>query len=153
MRPASTDESVPTAAFGWMHDGAGLCACLLARILFPLFLAIFTSVFDYTLIDARLRHLRRPRELRHALRIRASSATASWVTRYSSSPWCCIEFLIGFIVALMLNAVERFKGVYYLILLLPLLINPVVVALIWRMFLHPELGIVNYLLGLVRSPR
>jgi multiple sugar transport system permease protein len=32
---------------------------------------------------------------------------------------------------------------------MPLLINPVVVALIWRMFLHPELGIVNYLLSLV----
>jgi multiple sugar transport system permease protein len=45
--------------------------------------------------------------------------------------------------------VTRFKDVYYLILLMPLLINPVVVALIWRMFLHPELGIVNYLLGLI----
>jgi multiple sugar transport system permease protein len=31
---------------------------------------------------------------------------------------------------------------------MPLLINPVVVAQIWRMFLHPELGIVNYLIGL-----
>ena len=60
-----------------------------------------------------------------------------------------LEFLIGFTVALMLNSVTRFKDVYYLILLMPLLINPVVVALIWRMFLHPELGIVNYLLGLV----
>ena len=61
-----------------------------------------------------------------------------------------LEFLIGFTVALMLNAVTRFKDVYYLILLMPLLINPVVVALIWRMFLHPELGIVNYLLSLDR---
>ena len=60
-----------------------------------------------------------------------------------------LEFLLGFTVALMLNSVTRFKDVYYLILLMPLLINPVVVALIWRMFLHPELGIVNYLLGLV----
>jgi multiple sugar transport system permease protein len=59
-----------------------------------------------------------------------------------------LEFLIGFTVALMLDSVTRFKDVYYLILLMPLLINPVVVALIWRMFLHPELGIVNYLLSL-----
>ena len=43
----------------------------------------------------------------------------------------------------MLNAVERGKAVYYAILLCPLLINPVVVGLIWRMFLHPELGIAN----------
>ena len=39
-----------------------------------------------------------------------------------------LEFLIGFTVALMLNAVTRFKDVYYLILLMPLLMNPVVVG-------------------------
>ena len=60
-----------------------------------------------------------------------------------------LEFLLGFTVALMLNTVERGKNVYYLILLFPLLMNPVVVGLIWRMFLHPVLGIVNYLLSLV----
>ena len=64
-----------------------------------------------------------------------------------------LEFLIGFTVALMLNAVERGKNVYYLILLFPLLMNPVVVGLIWRMFLHPVLGIVNYLLSLDRHRR
>ncbi|MCC2663988.1 MAG: binding-protein dependent transport system inner rane protein, partial [Geminicoccaceae bacterium] len=52
-------------------------------------------------------------------------------------------------VALMLNTVERGRNVYYLILLFPLLMNPVVVGLIWRMFLHPVLGIVNYLLSLI----
>ena len=36
---------------------------------------------------------------------------------------------------------------YNLILLAPLLINPVVVGLTWRMLLHTELGIVNYLIG------
>ena len=60
-----------------------------------------------------------------------------------------LEFLLGFTVALMLNAVERGKNVYYLILLFPLLMNPVVVGLIWRMFLHPVLGIVNYLLSTI----
>jgi multiple sugar transport system permease protein len=60
-----------------------------------------------------------------------------------------LEFLIGFTVALMLNAIERGKNVYYLILLFPLLMNPVVVGLIWRMFLHPVLGIVNYLLSTI----
>ena len=60
-----------------------------------------------------------------------------------------LEFLLGFLVALMLNSVERGKEVYYTILLFPLLMNPVVVGLIWRMFLHPVLGIVNYLLSLI----
>ena len=58
-----------------------------------------------------------------------------------------IEFAIGFMLALALNAIERFKTVYYLILLAPLLVNPVVVGLLWRMLLHTELGIVNYVVG------
>ncbi len=48
-----------------------------------------------------------------------------------------LEFVLGFLVALMLNKVERFKAIYYAILLCPLLMNPVIVGLIWRMFLHP----------------
>ena len=64
-----------------------------------------------------------------------------------------IEFALGFLVALMLNSVERFKPIYYGILLCPLLMNPVIVGLIWRMFLHPSLGIVNYLLTRRRHSR
>ena len=79
----------------------------------------------------------------------SSSVTRSWVTLRFVAAVVILEFLLGFTVALMLNTVERGKNVYYLILLLPLLINPVVVGLIWRMFLHPVLGIVNYLLGLI----
>ena len=60
-----------------------------------------------------------------------------------------IEFIIGFAVALSLHATRRFASIYYLILLAPLLINPVVVGLLWRMLLHSELGIVNYAIGLV----
>jgi multiple sugar transport system permease protein len=60
-----------------------------------------------------------------------------------------IEFVIGFSVALALNRITRFKNIYYVILLAPLLMNPVVVAQLWRMILHSELGIMNYVLGLV----
>ena len=59
------------------------------------------------------------------------------------------EFLLGFFIALILNSIDKFKSIYYFILLLPLLINPIVVGLIWRMFLHPQLGILNYLLSLI----
>jgi multiple sugar transport system permease protein len=59
------------------------------------------------------------------------------------------EFIIGFLIAILLNQVERFRNIYYFILLIPLLINPIVVGLIWRMFLHPQLGILNYLISLI----
>src|SRR5215207_1373064 len=119
---------------------------LVAVIAFPVVWALFTSLFDYTLLapgfdnfvglanytrgfsDAEFRH-------------------AAWVTVLFVTAVVTLEFALGFLVALMLNDTERGKNVYYLILLCPLLMNPVVVGLIWRMFLHPTLGIVNYLLG------
>jgi multiple sugar transport system permease protein len=133
--------------FGRQMAAPALSALLLV-ILFPIFFALYTSTFDYTLMHpvhddfiglAHYRSALGDVEFGHSL----------WVTLRFIAAVVILEFLLGFTVALMLNTVERGKNVYYLILLLPLLINPVVVGLIWRMFLHPVLGIVNYLLGLV----
>jgi multiple sugar transport system permease protein len=133
--------------FGRRMAAPALSALLLV-ILFPIFFALYTSAFDYTLMHpvhddfvglAHYRSALADVEFAHSL----------WVTLRFVAAVVILEFLLGFTVALMLNTVERGKNVYYLILLLPLLINPVVVGLIWRMFLHPVLGIVNYLLGLI----
>ena len=131
--------------FGWFMSAPTL-ALLLAVIWFPVFWALFTSVHDYTLIAPNFDTFTGFRnyitaiedsEFRHSL----------WLTGLFVAGVVLIEFAIGFLVALMLNSVERFKAVYYGILLCPLLMNPVIVGLIWRMFLHPSLGIVNYLLS------
>ena len=123
------------ARFGWMMAGPAL-ATLFVVILFPVFWALFTSVHDYTLINpnfdsfsgaANYRHALGDPEFRHSLGLTAFFVVAVVV----------LEFLLGFTVALMLNTVEQMKPVYYAILLCPLLMNPVVVGLIWRMFLHP----------------
>jgi multiple sugar transport system permease protein len=133
--------------FGCQMAAPALAALLLV-VLFPIFFALYTSAFDYTLIHpahddfvglAHYRSALADVEFGHSL----------WVTLRFVAAVVILEFLLGFTVALMLHTVERGKNVYYLILLLPLLINPVVVGLIWRMFLHPVLGIVNYLLGLI----
>lgn len=133
--------------FGWFMSAPTL-ALLLAVIVFPVFWALFTSVHDYTLIAPNFdtftgfnNYLAAigDTEFRHSL----------WLTGLFVAGVVLIEFLIGFVVALMLNSIERFKPVYYGILLCPLLMNPVIVGLIWRMFLHPSLGIVNYLLTVI----
>lgn len=130
--------------FGWFMSAPTL-ALLLAVILFPVFWALFTSVHDYTLIAPNFDTFTGFRnyltaigdsQFRHSL----------WLTSLFVLGVVLIEFAIGFVVALMLNSVVRFKPIYYGILLCPLLMNPVIVGLIWRMFLHPSLGIVNYLL-------
>lgn len=117
-------------------------------VLFPVLSALFTSLHDYTLIApnfdtftglANFRSALEDSEFRHTI----------WLTSRFVVGVVLLEFVIGFAVALMLNKVERFKPVYYAILLCPLLMNPVIVGLIWRMFLHPNLGIVNYLLSTI----
>ena len=60
-----------------------------------------------------------------------------------------IEFALGFMISLMLNRDIRFKGIYYTILTIPMVMSPVAVGLIWKMLLHPDLGVLNYFLGLL----
>jgi multiple sugar transport system permease protein len=133
--------------FGWLMAAPSL-ALLFLVILFPVLWALFTSVHDYTLLApnfdtftgfANFRTALTDAEFRHSLGLTAFFVVAVVL----------FEFAIGFVIALMLNGVERFKPVYYGILLCPLLMNPVIVGLIWRMFLHPTLGIANYLLSVV----
>lgn len=136
--------------FGYLLTAPGLAALMLV-VTFPLMFTVFTSFYDYTLLHPV-----------HDNFIAWTNYQAAWGEEYlGGSLWVTlkfviasvvIEFMIGFSVALALNAITRFKTIYYLILLAPLLINPVVVGLLWRMLLHTELGIVNYVIGLFGLP-
>jgi multiple sugar transport system permease protein len=132
--------------FGWVMTAPGLTALALV-VAFPLLFTIVTSAFEYTLVAPGFHTFAGIENYRSAI-AENYFGESIWVTVKFVIAVVLLEFLIGFTVALMLNAVTRFKSIYYPILLMPLLINPVVVAQIWRMFLHPELGIVNYLIGL-----
>jgi multiple sugar transport system permease protein len=133
--------------FGYLLAAPGLAALMLV-IFFPLLFTLVTSAFDYTLIQPTHDVFTGLGHYQDALE-NAEFGQSLWVTLRFVAAVVILEFLLGFTVALMLNTVERGKNVYYLIPLFPLLMNPVVVGLIWRMFLHPVLGIVNYLLSLL----
>jgi multiple sugar transport system permease protein len=122
--------------FGWFMTAPGLLALMLV-VTGPLLVTIATSAFDYTNVAPGFHTFAGIDNYRATLEddafLQSLRVTLAFVVAVVA-----IEFLIGFLVALMLNTVSRFKNVYYLILLMPLLINPVIVAQIWRMFLHPE---------------
>lgn len=117
-------------------------------ILAPIAIAIITSFYDYTLINRTLDSFIGLRNYFEAVSnekfIHSAIVTIVFVILV-----VLFEFIIGFLIAILLNQVERFRNIYYFILLIPLLINPIVVGLIWRMFLHPQLGILNYLISLI----
>jgi len=136
--------------FGWLLTVPGL-ALLLLVIAFPVLWALFTSLFEYTLINPGFHTYVGPANYTKALGD-PEFLHSIWVTAMFVIAVVVLEFALGFLIALMLNDTERGKDLYYAILLCPLLMNPVVVGLIWRMFLHPSLGIVNYLLGRIGIP-
>ena len=117
-------------------------------ILAPIAIAIITSFYDYTLINRTLDSFVGLRNYFESVSnekfIHSAIVTIVFVILV-----VLFEFIIGFLIAILLNQVERFRNIYYFILLIPLLINPIVVGLIWRMFLHPQLGILNYLISLI----
>ncbi len=148
MNTKATSELVRgDRRFGLMLTMPGL-AVLLLVIIFPLMFAMVTSFFDYTLIHPNhdvFVGLDNYREVWDENYV----GTSVWVTFKFVLASVVIEFAIGFSVALALNSITRFKNFYYVIFLAPLLINPVVVGLLWRMLLHTELGIANYAIGLI----
>ena len=150
MRPSTLTLHQQDRRTGLLLAAPGLLVLALV-IVFPLGSALLTSLYDYTLIAPNYDTFLGIDNFRRALGDE-KFGHALWVTLWFVLAVVGLEFIIGFSVALALNTVQRGKSLYYLILLLPLLMNPVVVGLIWRMLLHPQLGIVNYLLSLVGIP-
>ena len=137
--------------FGFLLTLPGL-ATLFIIIIFPLVFTIITSFYDYTLLNPNhddfvglenYQEVLEEEYIGHSVIITIQFVLAT----------VFIEFIIGFALALALDKVQRFKPIYYLILLAPLMINPVVVGLMWRMILHTELGIMSYLLKLMSINR
>lgn len=60
-----------------------------------------------------------------------------------------IQMILGLAIALLLNDEFRGRGAVRTIIILPLMISPVVVGLIWRFMYNTDRGMVNYLLYLV----
>lgn len=58
-----------------------------------------------------------------------------------------IEFLVGLAIALLLNNIQKGRNFFFTIIIVPMMITPIAVGLIWRLLLHSDLGIVNYLLS------
>jgi len=132
--------------FGWGMTVPTLAA-LAAVVAFPLLFALWVSVHDYDLteggIGAFIGGANYARTLTDDL-----IATAATNTAVYSAGVVAIELLLALGLALLLNQPGlRFRGVYLAILLIPLLVSPIAVGLIWRLLLHPDLGAVNWVLG------
>lgn len=80
-------------------------------------------------------------------------AGVSWVTMKLTVIVVVLEFLIAFGLALLLNQPWlKMRNFYLVVLMLPILMTPVAVALMFRLMFNPNLGIINWVLAQVGIP-
>lgn len=119
---------------------------------FPLLYAFYVSLHDYVLSRGGIKALNPGNYIQIFSDKLLVGATRNTIILTISV--VVLEFLIGFGLALLLNN-KRLRGrdLYLLVLLIPMLMPPITVGTIWRLLLHPELGIINYFLGLMGFPQ
>jgi len=75
-----------------------------------------------------------------------------WVMIYFSGASLALELVLGLLIAIYFNRNFRGSELVQAIYIIPFAATPVAVALIWRIMLNPEIGVLNYLLSLVGIP-
>jgi multiple sugar transport system permease protein len=79
----------------------------------------------------------------------ADFGTAFWHSILYTCVSVLAAFLIGFGLALLLNATRRGRGLYTTLLLLPMVTTPVVIGLLFKYLYNYDYGIINYALSLL----
>jgi len=121
-------------------------------ILFPLLYALYVSVHDYILTQGGMGALNFSNYInifKDDLLLGAAKNTV--ILTFSV---VVLEISLGMGLALLLNTKRlKWRNAYLFILLIPMMMPPITVGLIWRLLLHPELGIINYMLGTIGLPQ
>ncbi len=128
--------------------------CLGGTVLFPILKAIHMSLYHNV--------LSRPQDYRFiglGNYLRMIHDPTFWLTLKNSLVWVIcsvsVQFVLGFLGALLLNAEFKGRAFYRTLNLLPWIIPGVVVGLVWEYLYQPNYGPINDILrrvGLLRVP-
>lgn len=139
------------ARFGWVMTVPTLLAMLVV-VAFPLAFAAWVAVHDYDLTEGGIGAFVGLHNVAVTIGDELFAIAAKNTIVYSASV-VAIELVVALGLSLLLNQQGlRFRNVYLAILLIPLLVSPVAVGLIWRLLLHPDLGAMNWMLTSVGLP-
>lgn len=159
--PAADTPAAPRVSSGtWAASGMFRYGMTLPTILalvlvvgFPLAFALFVSTHAYDLTEGGIGEFTGWQNYARTLSddLFANAARNTVVLAVSV---VVIELIVALGLSLLLNQPGlRFRNVYLAILLIPLLISPIAVGMIWRLLLHPELGAINWIFGLAGLPK
>jgi len=124
-------------------------AVMFAVIIFPWLFTFFMSVHDWRMgqaktfvgVDNYTKLLSDERFLSAVVRTLVYTVLST-----------VIPVVLGVLSALVFHRNFPFRGVLRAVFIMPMMATPVAVALVWTMMFHPQLGVLNYLLGLVGIP-
>lgn len=57
------------------------------------------------------------------------------------------EVILGVLIALLLDSIKQMRGTLTSILMLPMVITPVIVGLVWKLMMNNENGVINWMLN------
>jgi len=118
----------------------------LAIIIFPWVFTVWMSLHEWKLGGAaQWVGLRNYVELASNQRFLESI----WHTFYFTAVAVVLPLILGTYAAVVFHREFPFRGVLRTIFIMPMMATPVAIALVWTMMFHPQLGVLNYLLGLV----
>ncbi len=125
---------------------------LAALILVPIGYSVYLALYQWQLIDisgpklfagaANFTHLVHDATLRGAL-----GTTVIYVV-----VCVAVELVLGFVVAVALFDITKGRRLANSLILLPMIVTPVVTALLWRYLLDPQFGLVSQVLAIFGQP-
>ena len=126
---------------------------LLLLTAYPLIFTFYYSFTDYNLLKV----LKNPAKfigLKNYVKLLGNEyfRKAIWNTVKFTIFAVIFEMLFGFLMATFVHSLRKGQKTLRTLLLLPYLLPTVTVALIWRMMLSPNYGIINQLLGSLNLP-
>ena len=155
--PASVREGKP--ASWWSHLAekhpvllftlpAGIVVFVL--MVFPVFYTVYMSLHSWYASSVTTPEFIGLANFKRAFFEDERFRNAFWLTLYFTALATTLQVVLGVALALLLNRPFRGKGFFRSIFLLPMVATPVAIALVWMMMYNPTLGVMNYLVGLIR---
>ncbi|HSC70909.1 MAG TPA: sugar ABC transporter permease [Candidatus Methylomirabilis sp.] len=119
-------------------------------MVFPVFYTVYMSLHSWFASSLTVPEFIGLQNFKRAFTQYERFRNALWLTLYFTALATALQVVLGVALALLLNRPFRGKGFFRSIFLLPMVATPVAIALVWMMMYNPTLGVMNYLVGLVR---
>lgn len=147
---------MPKFSYSWEKKYLGFLLILPVLLIFviiaiyPFLFSIYISLFDWWLIRPQkpfvgfenfVRFVTDQKTLRSLVNTLALAGTV-----------VSAQFGIGLGIALALNYKLRFRGLFVSMLIVPMVMAPVIIGIIWKVMLNDVYGVLNYLLSFVWTP-